>query len=84
MYSLGVIMLEMFYKMNEGRERMSLVLDLRKNQKLPRDLDKIPFASAIIHRLTQPNPDKRSSALEILNDASLMPVQSHLGKTFLL
>lgn len=77
MYSLGIIMLEMFYRMDEGRERLSAIIHLRNSQTLPDDF-KEPFASAIIHRLTHRSPDKRSSAGDILSDASLMPIQSHL------
>ena len=71
-------MFEMFYNMDDGRERLQHIINLRKQpQILPEDFSE-PFAVSIIQKLTLHSPDKRCSAGDILSDSSQMPIQSHL------
>ena len=81
MYAMGIIIFEMYCKiyckMKDDRERLIFINDLKKKDKLPNGFED-PNVASIIRCLINPEPGKRYSAPELLNDPRFLPSQSHL------
>ena len=81
MYAMGIIIFEMYCKiyckMKDDRERLIFINDLKKKDKLPNGFED-PNVASIIRCLINPEPGKRYSAPEPLNDPRFLPSQSHL------
>ncbi|ORX52231.1 hypothetical protein BCR36DRAFT_582732 [Piromyces finnis] len=76
MYSLGIILFEMLYKMETGMERAKILENIRKEEIIfPSDFDteKYKNQSEIIHLLLSHDPKKRPSSYEILQSDLLPP-----------
>jgi len=68
-YSLGCIFYEMLRIFKSDDERYAALLDLRENRRIPEDFKlKYPEESAIIFRMTSPDPQDRPGANELLNE----------------
>ncbi|XP_075383639.1 eukaryotic translation initiation factor 2-alpha kinase 1 isoform X2 [Tenrec ecaudatus] len=66
MYSLGVILLELFQPFGTGMERAEVLTDLRAGQ-IPESLSKrCPVQAKYIQQLTSKNPSERPSAVQLL------------------
>jgi serine/threonine protein kinase len=71
-YSLGFILLELSIKVYTGHEKMMIFRDLRKNSKLPEELERdFPIEAELIKYLTQADPAKRPDASQVLSSELL-------------
>jgi len=68
-YSLGCILYEMLRVFNSDEERYEALLNLRENRKIPEEFKKkYPEESTIILKMTNPDPQDRPGANELLNE----------------
>eukprot|EP01135_Chromosphaera_perkinsii_P006095 Nk52_evm1s396 gene=Nk52_evmTU1s396 len=75
-YSLGVIFFEMWYKFSTKMERVMVLKELRKKERIfPDDFDVTSPAGQIIYNLLDHNPKNRPSAAELLHNEHLPPHQ---------
>jgi serine/threonine protein kinase len=65
-FSLGLILLELLCSFSTEHERLLTFRDCRQGRKLPTELSQYKVASEIILSCTNPNPDLRPSAAELL------------------
>jgi serine/threonine protein kinase/histidyl-tRNA synthetase len=82
MYSLGIILLEMFYKFSTKMERYMLLTKLRAGEMnaLPSSLTSHPEWSTlrpVLEQLLKRNPIERPSAVQLLN-SQLLPAEASL------
>ncbi|TPP59003.1 Eukaryotic translation initiation factor 2-alpha kinase 4 [Fasciola gigantica] len=79
-YSLGIILFEMFYQsMPTGAQRVSVLTDLRKEQVIfPQDwpLKKLSNQTRLIRSMLQHDPNRRPSASDLLASPYVPPLQS--------
>lgn len=67
MYPLGLILLELNYKIGTGHERIKTFKKIREFHQLPEDFARdFPTESEIILQMTSPNPEDRANAEELL------------------
>ena len=73
-YSLGIIIFEMFYKFNSLMERDITLRAIKEEQKYPNDMDKKcgKNVSALVRQCTNLLPDKRPTVKELLK-SKLIP-----------
>ena len=68
-YSLGILLLEIFYKFNTGMERVKVISDIRENMIFPDDfITKYPIQYELAKRMLNTNPKLRPSCLDILQE----------------
>ncbi len=65
-FSLGLILLELLCSFSTEHERLLTFRDCRQGRTLPTELSQYKVASEIILSCTNPNPDLRPSAAELL------------------
>jgi len=69
LYSLGIIFLELYFSFYTRMERAEILQKLRKNGSLPAAfMNQYPKEASIILQLTDPNPEARPSAQELLQN----------------
>uniref|UniRef100_A0A1I8G800 Protein kinase domain-containing protein n=2 Tax=Macrostomum lignano TaxID=282301 RepID=A0A1I8G800_9PLAT len=67
MFSLGVILFELYQPFSSGHERQRLLNELRREHRLPDDLAlRYPQEADVILKLTHPDPARRPQAAELL------------------
>jgi len=67
-YSLGIILLELYSVFSTGSERIHVISDLKNSNKLPVSMvAKYPSETQLIRLMTTNNPDQRPTASDILN-----------------
>ena len=66
MFSIGIVLFELFHPFSTAMERSRAITDLRKGKVDPQFSQKFPKFSAIISSLTNPAPNLRPSASELL------------------
>lgn len=67
MYSLGIILLELYHRFVTRMERAEIVRNLQKSRKLPEAFKtQYPQEAAIVLALTSPDPEVRPSAADLL------------------
>lgn len=67
-YALGLILFEMFTKINTEHERLNMFNDIRKNHKIPEALQKnYKFEANLITLMISSNPKDRPSSEQIEN-----------------
>lgn len=83
-FSLGIILFELWYPFNTGMERFEVVEGLRKHHKVPAHFtEKYPVQSALVMKMTSKNPQDRPSALSLLESLPMtneMSLQQRLTK----
>jgi serine/threonine protein kinase len=82
MYSLGIILLEMFYKFSTKMERYTMLTKLRAGEVncFPNDLlshQEWPILRPVLEQLLRKNPLERPSAVQLLN-SQLLPAEASL------
>ena len=65
-YSLGIIMFELYFKFDTAMERVVILDKLRKGELPPGFREKFPEESSLILSMTNRKPSKRPSASELL------------------
>ncbi|CAD7701489.1 unnamed protein product [Ostreobium quekettii] len=74
MFSLGVVVFELWHRFSTGMERVTLLRDLREKGKMPQDWEQAnPQVARLIRWLMSPLPGDRPSALEVLRSEFLPP-----------
>jgi len=74
MYSLGILLFEMFYKFATKMERVIVLEQVRATSRFPQEFEKAEkYAAArrVIRWLLHRNPDDRPSAMELANSRIL-------------
>jgi serine/threonine protein kinase len=66
MYSLGIILFELYYLYTNLTERTKAIDQLKRGI-FPDNFDQFPFIKDIIAQMMDANPSKRPSACELLN-----------------
>ncbi|XP_024542885.1 eIF-2-alpha kinase GCN2 isoform X2 [Selaginella moellendorffii] len=74
MYSLGVILFELWHPFSTGMERYVTLNELKQQNILPSNwAAKFPHQAALVHLLVSPHPQDRPSAREVLQSELLPP-----------
>ena len=70
LFSLGIILFELFYPISTEMEKANCVSDITKKQKLPEKLvNSCPKVAKIILSMTHPNPILRPTATDVLHSS---------------
>jgi translation initiation factor 2-alpha kinase 4 len=78
MYSLGVVLFELWYQFNTGMERAMLLNELKQKGTLPATwTEEFPAQAALVRWLTAPHPSDRPSAVQVLRSELLPPCMQH-------
>ena len=68
-YSLGILLVEIFYQFTTGMERVKVLSDIRTRLQFPDDfITKYPIQYGLAKRMLQTNPKLRPSCLDILQE----------------
>eukprot|EP00249_Psilotum_nudum_P019722 c27388_g1_i1 orf=702-2933(-) len=69
MYSLGVVLFELWHPFNTAMERHIILTDLKRKSTLPSNwATEFPQQAALVQRLMAANPSDRPSALQVLRN----------------
>ncbi|CAF0793196.1 unnamed protein product [Brachionus calyciflorus] len=81
MYSLGIILFELFCPFNTEMERMEFISDLKRDRKFPNEMEnKWPSQCEVIRSLLDPNPSNRPSAFNLLNSEFFLSKDQIIAK----
>jgi translation initiation factor 2-alpha kinase 4 len=73
-YSLGIILFEMWCRFQSSHERVKLLMQLRQVNKFPKKFEEChPRSAALIKWLLDPDPQKRPTVIQILQNELIPP-----------
>lgn len=81
LYSLGIILLELFYPFTTDMEKIKYVDHIKKKRKISDEFEaKWPSIAQMILQLTHEHPELRPTAYEVLRSDLFLPKEHHVIK----